>query len=322
MPRSKFQRAVVGTGYTLGGFLLLGSILDSTTTALALIPPALTYWGSAVLPLLAVGFHLSFRRRPVRWVAKGGRELRITGLGPQPILGVLGAILLLWVPRLSDSMDAPRTKHEFGPDSLPVYSRSGVEVEGPHFRMWPTAMIDGLVLGDTGRQARYSRSRAEYEEGLAVRPDDEVLVSVLFVNPAAAEYSTAHTARIVANFDTMPQKDHFISAALAMDNGQAIYSSQLGMGGRLRLRSEQRTKLVYIPGSTYMCVRRPPTALRYPPVQDDPTGACSNATPTGPVQLLRLPDGIANDVARLGDLPGLYSGTVVFALRVDPASSS
>jgi hypothetical protein len=71
-----------------------------------------------------------------------------------------------------------------------------------------------------------------------------------------------------------------------------------------------------------MCVRSPPLEARKLPVPGDPTGVCAGATENGPIQLVRLPDGIANEAVGLGDLPGAISGLVVFALKVEGDSAA
>ncbi len=80
--------------------MLLGAVLDAASNASALVSPAVTYAGSAILVIAAVLLHLYLRHRPLPWVAHDGRSIRIAGLGRRPILQVAGAIFLLWLPRI------------------------------------------------------------------------------------------------------------------------------------------------------------------------------------------------------------------------------
>jgi hypothetical protein len=317
------QKIATGIVLVLGGFLLVGTLLDAVGNAVALIVPAVTYAGTVLLLVLLLGLNWWLKRRPMEWIARGNHRVRIRRLGRGPVLGVVGAVALLWVPRILEwNRPGDRgARREPGTDSLARYDRGRGE-EGAYFRMWPVPMIDGMIDGKAGRDGRYSMNAKEYQQGLHLAPGDEVLVSVFFLNGGDGNSSTAHNARMVSRFSMASLTEHEVSAALAIDNGMIVYSRQTGMGGVLKLQSSVPTKLVYIPGSTHMCVRSPPLEARKLPVPGDPTGVCAGATENGPIQLVRLPDGIANEAVGLGDLPGAISGLVVFALKVEGDSAA
>lgn len=268
--------------------------------------------------------HLYLKKRPLVWLVRGDRSIRVTRLGRRPLLGMAGAVLLLWIPRIAhfSAREPTVVDQSQAADSLPVYQGHGVETEDAHFRMWPDRMIDGMISGKPGRDGRYSSNAAEYERGLSASPGDEVIVSIFFMNASATRYSTAHNTRLRARFETTPATVHEVSAAIAMDNGMVAYSGQPGMGGSLRIRTTVPTRLVYVPGSTDMCLSRQSLSIRRPPVPGDPTGACAQAGNDRSAKYVRLPDGIANEAVQIGDLPGLYSGILVFALKIEHAATN
>ncbi len=319
MQRPWYQTLATGVMIVLGGFLLLGTVLDAVGNAITLIPPFVTYGGTIIIVAVTAGLYLLLKKRPLTWVVHGGRAIRVTRLGRRPLLALLGATLLLWVPRVARTNDRETgaADDDRARDSLPVYQGRGVEAEGAHFRMWPARMIDGMIEGKSGRDGRYSSNAADFARGLSATPGDEIIVSIYFLNPSATNYSTAHNTRLVSRFETGYATEHEVAAAIGIDNGMTVYSRQAEMGGVLRVRTSVPTKLVYVRGSTHMCLSRQPLAVRKPPTLNDPTGACADAEKDSSIRYVRLPDGIANEVVYIGDLPGLYSGIVVFALSVE-----
>lgn len=89
------------------GLLAAGALLDSLSNALALVTPALTYWGSGTLLLLTVTAHVYMRLRGVP-VNHSGWTYRVNGLGSQAIWTLVGVILLLWYPRARDYLTGPQ----------------------------------------------------------------------------------------------------------------------------------------------------------------------------------------------------------------------
>ena len=75
---------------------------DALSNAVSLIGPHVTLVGTAVILFLWASAEYLLRKPPVQWVAKGGREVWLRGLGTLPRLALVGALLLLWIPREYD----------------------------------------------------------------------------------------------------------------------------------------------------------------------------------------------------------------------------
>lgn len=125
-PESKpwYQHVLGVVAAVAGGFLVLGAVLDSVGNAFNLITPTKTYVGTALLLSSAALTHLCLRRKPLRWVVKGNQPVRLTGFGPKVLCGIAGAVLLLWLPRLSDSKHQDPPLRVSGP-ARPDASESG-----------------------------------------------------------------------------------------------------------------------------------------------------------------------------------------------------
>jgi len=97
-----YQRIFKYVCYTLAGVIGLGTLLDSLSNAITLIVPYVTYLGTPLLIFFWLLAEYVLRKFPLRWVAKGGRGVRLQRLGALPRCAILGAVLLLWVPRTVD----------------------------------------------------------------------------------------------------------------------------------------------------------------------------------------------------------------------------
>jgi uncharacterized protein (TIGR03437 family) len=86
--------------FVLWGMLAFGELLGSLHHAITLITPLLTLWGSVVIFGAWLAAELLVRRLPIHWMATGGNKIRITSLGPSVRLGVVGIVVLLWLPRV------------------------------------------------------------------------------------------------------------------------------------------------------------------------------------------------------------------------------
>lgn len=93
-----YQGVLVLASFLLIGFLALGSIFSAIRNALALVNPFTTYIGTILIIVVGISVHLYLSRHPLPWVTRG-HEIRITRVGRAPILGFIGACVLLWVPR-------------------------------------------------------------------------------------------------------------------------------------------------------------------------------------------------------------------------------
>ena len=86
--------------YSIVGFLALGNLFDAINNAIVIVTPIVTYVGSLFILIIWCSTELTLWYRPLKWNFKSNQSVRITGLGTKPRLAILGAIFLLWVPRL------------------------------------------------------------------------------------------------------------------------------------------------------------------------------------------------------------------------------
>lgn len=97
-----YQRAIQFTVYILFGLVAANSLLDAVGNAFALVSPSATYVGTGVIVVGGSLAAILIRRFPLRWVVRGGKEVRLKRLGVQIKLALLGMLVLLWMPRLVD----------------------------------------------------------------------------------------------------------------------------------------------------------------------------------------------------------------------------
>lgn len=97
-----YQRIITWAFYLYAGGIALGGLLGAVNDAKAIITPQVTYTATAVTLALWVLVEVLIRRRLLRWSTSKG-SAHFTGLGTKSRLAVVGAILLLWVPRIVPS---------------------------------------------------------------------------------------------------------------------------------------------------------------------------------------------------------------------------
>jgi hypothetical protein len=97
-----YQRLVKFTSYTLLGVVAIGALCDAFSNAISVIKPITTYASTAIAILLWVAATITIRMYPVRWVIKGGKQVRIKKLGTGLNLTLMGIVIFLWIPRLLD----------------------------------------------------------------------------------------------------------------------------------------------------------------------------------------------------------------------------
>jgi hypothetical protein len=255
-------------------------------------------------------------QRRIKW-RFGSNLLPITRLGPKVMVHAVAILVLLWTPRFFPAQE-PSGRTLESPE-FPLF-RSGLEdLKGAYFANAPIRLIDGIVLRDS-QATRFANFDVAHPRVLHVGDGSSILVSVFFYNaarnPFLADTTLISAARATANVDTTAKRQHSISAGVVGDNTKAIYSTTPGRGGDLTITSDEPVRLVYVPGSTFACARRPPIYERRPPTPADPTGVCADARRGGPVQLLHLPDRIVNGAVPIGYIPGQISGFIVFRLNV------
>jgi hypothetical protein len=102
MNRPFHQIAFTWFVYILLGILMLGSLASATTSAIQLFQPIISYVGTAILITVWLSVMIWLRVRPAPWVLRDGKEIHLRRLGPKLHLAAIGALLLLWFPRLAD----------------------------------------------------------------------------------------------------------------------------------------------------------------------------------------------------------------------------
>lgn len=95
-----YQRFLKGTAYILIGFLAIGSLLDAVSNAVSLITPFATYLGCSIIVTMWLLIEFFIKKFSLSLEVSKGQLIIIRRLGIKPRLMVLGAILLLWIPRI------------------------------------------------------------------------------------------------------------------------------------------------------------------------------------------------------------------------------
>lgn len=171
--RGALQLVVLGVVGLLGGAFLLGQALDSVQNALALVSPAVTYAGTAVLVGSAALLGLLLRFAPQKWVRAGG-HVRIKALGPLIWAPVLGAVALLWVPRLVKEHPTTNEPPVVAPPQVSVTQPTSFF---PHYvgTTW-TYAFGRLAQEGSGPTSRIEKALGRYS--------DTILVSRSVATPA------------------------------------------------------------------------------------------------------------------------------------------
>jgi tetratricopeptide (TPR) repeat protein len=169
------QRLLTLLAYLSIGFIALGSLLDAINNAVTLISPTTTLTASALLIASWLLAEFLLRRLPLRWLTKGGKEIRIRRLGVKPRLIVVGALALLWIPRLTDSVIRDRThKYPSGASEKRNNLSFSREASPSHKIRFLVAEFDGP------RPQEYGISQIIYEQlSEATRQYPEVQIDYL-----------------------------------------------------------------------------------------------------------------------------------------------
>jgi len=102
MKRPWYQRTTAYIGYTVAGFLVLGNLLNAYLNARAIVTPTVTLVGSAIVVLGLSSAALFLRRKRRTWILDDGQQVFPRKLGLNHYLIAIGALILLWMPRVSD----------------------------------------------------------------------------------------------------------------------------------------------------------------------------------------------------------------------------
>ena len=98
MNRPPHQRLFLGVTWALAGVIALGSLLDAVSNAISLVTPTRAVIVSVVVLLLWFALEHRIRRQPLDWAGEDGTLVRIKGLGWSIRIGLMGALMLLWLP--------------------------------------------------------------------------------------------------------------------------------------------------------------------------------------------------------------------------------
>lgn len=98
MKKPAYQTAVERISLVICGVVAAGALLDAVSGAISLISSRLAAVATAVMIATFVFLNILLRRSPIRWVTKGGKEIRVKRLGPIFYFVSLGILGLLWVP--------------------------------------------------------------------------------------------------------------------------------------------------------------------------------------------------------------------------------
>jgi hypothetical protein len=92
--------------YVLGGFLALGTFLDSVANAISLLTPLVAGIGTACIVLLWLLARFLLPLYPLPWVV-GKQRILVRKPGIQPTAFALGMVLLLWMPSVITQWQTP-----------------------------------------------------------------------------------------------------------------------------------------------------------------------------------------------------------------------
>jgi hypothetical protein len=138
------QRIAKWIFFILVGIASAGTLLDAVSNAVSLVSPSFTYISSAILLTLWVLTELAAILFGIPWVASDNQRVRLRSLGPKLRLGLLGILILLWIPRLGD---IPSQRNDIPPVSITLSNQTDTEVSVSRrgeFVLWlPTALYDG-----------------------------------------------------------------------------------------------------------------------------------------------------------------------------------
>jgi hypothetical protein len=172
MKKPFHQKVIIWMTCLLAGFIGVGTLLDSVSNAITLVTGTLTRVGSLIILILYLSAQIFLRVRPLRWAVEGGKEVRLKRLGWRVTLAVAGAVLLLWVPRLTETVrrDAPPAASETvgQPEGLiadaaePRGGARGAVGPAPAAAAPPELKLDMLQKGDITRFAIVSSGLGQF----------------------------------------------------------------------------------------------------------------------------------------------------------------
>jgi hypothetical protein len=172
MKKPFHQKVIIWMTCLLAGFIGVGALLDSVSNAITLVTGTLTRVGSLVILISYLSAQIFLRVRPLRWAIKGSKEVRLRRLGWRVTLAVAGAIILLWVPRLTEVVkrDAPPAASATvsKPEAIsttsaePQQGAAGAGIPAPAAAATPELKLDVLDKGNITRFAIVSSGPGQF----------------------------------------------------------------------------------------------------------------------------------------------------------------
>lgn len=120
------QRYITRGLYLYAGVIALSGLLGAINNARAIITPVVTYTATVVTVALWILSEILIAQGFVSLVMSKSQPTPIKRLGPQPRLAIVGAVLLLWVPRLIPSPVSPETLKRLN-DGVQAAAADGAE---------------------------------------------------------------------------------------------------------------------------------------------------------------------------------------------------
>ena len=94
----------------MGGILAFGTLLDAISNAISLVNQRVAVVGSLLILGCWAVVELAIKKYAPVWRGVDGADQRITRLGTQPRLFVVGMLMLLWIPAVADALRQRTTK--------------------------------------------------------------------------------------------------------------------------------------------------------------------------------------------------------------------
>lgn len=120
--RPWYQTIFYAVSWMIAGFVALGSILDSVSSAITLVTPQVTILGTVTVLGGLIGVQTFLRSHPLEWINGDGQLVRIKGLNAGLVLPFVGMLILLWIPRFTSVAPAPDSVPEVQPTPIAIAS--------------------------------------------------------------------------------------------------------------------------------------------------------------------------------------------------------
>jgi hypothetical protein len=159
--KPRHQKLLRWFGFILAGVISLGALLDAVSNAFSVVTPRVTYVSSAIILIFWLLTELAALLLGIPWMSKSGQKVQLRALGPKIRFGIIGILILLWVPRLGD---IPFNNSEIPPVKILLVNPTNSDIQigrRGEFVLWlPTALYYGapriggkftfFILGEKG----------------------------------------------------------------------------------------------------------------------------------------------------------------------------